>query len=60
MNKLEIACVIVGFICILFDTTTEVKCSTKGLLIHNIFEIIRLLIYSMLIILPLYFNYWRR
>ena len=59
MHNLEIVCVILGFICIISESLSNFEGSTKGFLIQNIFGIIRILIYSILIILPLYFNYWR-
>ena len=58
MNKLEIACVVIGFICIIFniDFKTEGKTAIICVLIS---KVISNLIFGAMILLPLYFNYWR-
>ena len=58
MNKLEIACVIVGCIGILFNEghTAEGK---VAIITNVILTIISDIIFALMILLPLYFNYWR-
>lgn len=58
MNKLEIACVVIGFICIILniDFKAEGKFAIICILIS---KLISNLIFGAMILLPLYFNYWR-
>lgn len=63
MSKLEVACVIIGFIAILFNTTTESEIKSYNrntIIVVHILDIIKSLIFMTMIILPLYFNYWRK
>ena len=58
MNGWEITCVIVGIVFLLgYHSTANVKEALKPMLIQNIFIMI---VSACLILLPLYFNYWRR
>ena len=59
MNKLEIACVVIGFVGMFFnfnETKVEGKHAIVG---YFISKIISKLIFGAMILLPLYFNYWR-
>lgn len=59
MNKLEIACIIVGFIGMLFNFT-ESKVEGKHAIVgYFISKIISKFIFGSMILLPLYFNYWK-
>lgn len=58
MNKLEIACVVIGFICIILNVDFEVKGKT-AIICVLISKVISNLIFGAMIFLPLYFNYWR-
>jgi len=58
MNKLEIACVIIGFICIIFNIDLKVEGKT-AIICVLISKVISNLIFGAMILLPLYFNYWR-
>lgn len=58
MNKLEIACVVIGFICIILNI--DFKAEGKiAIICVLILKVISNLIYGVMILLPLYFNYWR-
>lgn len=58
MNKLEIACVIIGCICMLCDDM-EIKGSHKTVVVANVFSLIKSLIYLAMILVPMYFRFWR-
>lgn len=58
MNKLEIACVIIGFICIILNINLKVEGKT-AIICALISKIITNLIFSAMVFLPLYFNYWK-
>ena len=58
MNKLEIACVIIGFICIILNINFKVEGKT-AIICALISKIITNLIFSAMVLLPLYFNYWK-
>ena len=58
MNKLEIACVIIGFICIILNINLKIKRKT-AIICALISKIITNLIFGAMIFLPLYFNYWK-
>lgn len=58
MNKLEIACVVIGFICIILDIDFKVEGKT-AIICVLISKVISNLIFGAMILLPLYFNYWR-
>ena len=58
MNGFEIVCFIVGIVLLLgYNWTPKDKTSLKLVVIQNF---ITMTIASCLILLPLYFNYWRR
>lgn len=59
MNKLEIACVIIGFICMLCNLDMEIKGTHKTVVVANVFALIRSLIYLAMILIPMYFRFWR-
>ena len=59
MNKLEIACVVIGFICMLCNLDMEIKGTHKTVVVANVFALIRSLIYLAMILVPLYFRFWR-
>ena len=58
MNKLEIACIIIGFIGMLFDVAEKVE-GKHAIICYFILNIMSKFIYGMMILLPLYFNYWK-
>ena len=58
MNKLEIACIIIGFICIILNIDFKVEGKT-AIVCVLISKVISNLIFGAMILLPLYFNYWR-
>ena len=58
MNKLEIACVIIGFICIILNIDVKAEGKT-AIICALISKVIFNLIFGSMILLPLYFNYWR-
>ena len=58
MNKLEIACVVIGFICIILNIDFKVEGKT-AIICVLISKVISNLIVGAMILLPLYFNYWR-
>jgi hypothetical protein len=58
MNKLEIACVIIGFICIILNIDFKAEGKT-AIICVLISKVISNLIFGAMILLPLYFNYWR-
>ena len=58
MNKLEIACVIIGFICIILNIDFKVEGKT-AIICVLISKVISNLIFGTMILLSLYFNYWR-
>lgn len=59
MNKLEIACVVMGFICMLCNLDMKVEGTDKTLVVANVFALIRSLIYLAMILVPMYFKFWR-
>ena len=59
MNGFEIACLVSGII-LLFNTLTMTDGNTKDLLMVICYNVIRLIVSACLILLPLYFNYWRK
>ncbi len=59
MNGFEITCLVSGVI-LLFNTFTMTKGTTKDLLIVMGYNVARLIVSACLILLPLYFNYWRK
>lgn len=58
MNKLEIACVVIGFICIILNIDFKVEGKT-AIICVLISKVISNLIFGAMIFLPLYFNCWR-
>lgn len=58
MNKLEIACIVIGFICIILNIDFKAEGKT-AIICVLISKVISNLIFGAMIILPLYFNYWR-
>ena len=59
MNKLEIACIIVGFVGMLFNFTENKAEGKFAVIFYLISKIISKCIFGAMILLPLYFNYWR-
>ena len=59
MNKLEIACVVIGFICMLCNLDMTIKGTLKTVVVANVFSLIRSLIYLAMILVPMYFRFWR-
>lgn len=58
MKGLEIACVVIGFICIILNIDFKAEGKT-AIICVLISKIISNLIFGAMILLPLYFNYWR-
>lgn len=58
MKGLEIACVVIGFICIILNIDFKVEGKT-AIICVLISKVISNLIFGAMILLPLYFNYWR-
>ena len=58
MKGLEIACVVIGFICIILNIDFKVEGKT-AIICVLISKVISNLIFGGMILLPLYFNYWR-
>ena len=58
MKGLEIACVVIGFICIILNIDFKVEGKT-AIICVLISKVISNLIFGVMILLPLYFNYWR-
>ena len=59
MTKLEIACVIVGLIGVLCSQSGKVKGETKDLVLYIVHKLIFILVFGAMVLLPLYFRYWR-
>lgn len=60
MTNIEITCIIIGFIGMLFNVNGENKAEGKfAVIAYFISKIISKLIFGAMILLPLYFNYWR-
>lgn len=57
MKGLEIACVVIGFICIILNIDFKVEGKT-AIICVLISKVISNLIFGAMILLPLYFNYW--
>ncbi len=58
MKGLEIACVVIGFICIILNINFKAEGKT-AIICTLISKVICNLIFGAMILLPLYFNYWR-
>lgn len=58
MNKLEIVCVVIGFICIFLNIDFKAEGKT-AIICTLISKIISKFIFGAMILLLLYFNYWK-
>lgn len=58
MKGLEIACVVIGFICIILNINFKAEGKT-AIICVLISKVILNLIFGAMVLLPLYFNYWR-
>ena len=58
MNAFEIICMIVGIIGLFYNPNHHVE-STASVICYNIYKIIMKLAFALMVLLPLYFNYWR-
>ena len=58
MNVFEIICMISGIVGLFYNPSLNVQ-GTVSVICHNIYKIIMKLAFSLMILLPLYFNYWR-
>lgn len=58
MKGLEIACVVIGFICIILNLNFKAEGKT-AIICALISKVILNLIFGAMVLLPLYFNYWR-
>ena len=59
MNGFEITCMVVGIIFI-FNSPTLKDANTKEFIIYCIYALLRIAISTCMIMLPLYFNFWRQ
>lgn len=59
MSKLEIACIIIGFIMFFNSTSLEGKWPDKSVRYFMIKDIISRIICGLMILLPIYFRYWK-
>lgn len=59
MKGLEIACVVIGFICIILNIDFKAE-GKNAIICVLISKVISNLIFGAMILLPLYFNYWKR
>ena len=61
MNGFEITCFIIGIICLFFFHPSEIKdVDAKKLVLIFGYYTIQAICFVLMIILPLYFNYWRK
>lgn len=61
MNGFEITCFIIGIICLFFFHPSEIKdVDSKKLVLIFGYYTIQSICFILMIILPLYFNYWRK
>ena len=58
MNVFEIICMIVGIVGLFYNPNYNVQ-GTVSVICHNIYKIIMKLAFTLMVILPLYFNYWK-
>lgn len=59
MTKLEMACIIIGFIMFFNSTEIDGKITDKELKMILTKDIISRVVCGLMILLPLYFRYWR-
>ena len=59
MNGLEITCMVVGII-LIFNYSSLKDANTKEFIIYYIYKLLRIVIAACMIMLPLYFNFWRK
>lgn len=58
MNVFEIICMIAGIVGLFYNPNRNVQ-GTASVICHNIYKIIVKLAFASMLLLPLYFNYWR-
>ena len=58
MTKLEIACIIIGFIMMLNSTELKGDFTDKQVRYFMLKDIISKIIGGLMVLLPLYFHYW--
>ena len=58
MNVFEIICMISGIVGLFYNPSINVE-GRVSVICHNIYKIIMKLAFALMILLPLYFNYWR-
>lgn len=59
MNGFEITCMVVGIILIFNDSALK-NANKKEFIIYCIYNLLRIVIAACMIMLPLYFNFWRK
>lgn len=59
MSKLEIACVIIGFITLFNSSTVKGNITTREMIAIMIKETVRIIVSGCMILLPLYFRLWK-
>ncbi len=58
MNVFEIICMIVGIVGLFYNPNYKLQGTVSGIC-HNIYKIIMKLAFALMVLLPLYFNYWK-
>ena len=58
MNVFEIICMIAGIVGLFYNPNRTVQ-GTASIICYNIYKIIMKLVFVLMILLPLYFNYWK-
>lgn len=59
MTKLEIACVVMGFVFMFFSIDDKIIVKGHGFWETFFFIAVKWIVLGAMIILPLYFNFWR-
>lgn len=58
MNVFEIICMIAGIVGLFYNPNRNVQ-GMGAVICYNIYKIIMKLAFASMVLLPLYFNYWR-
>lgn len=58
MNVFEIICMIAGIVGLFYNPNCHIE-GTASVICHNIHKIIMKLAFALMVLLPLYFNYWK-
>lgn len=60
MTKLEMACVIMGLIGLFCNGGIKAKGSAKSVIAAALISFLEMAVCALMVLLPLYFRYWRR